>query len=400
MDKKIKEIMNHNHRLHLLLIIIFISSLGQVSSDLYLPSLPNMANYFLVNSNWIQFTIAFYMSGFCMSQLVYGPWSDAVGRRLPLLAGLVINCIGSVICWLSPNIYLLFLGRLIQGLGVGAGYSLARPMLRDLFEKEILAFYNSFLAITTVVILTIAPILGGYIQQYFGWRYNFLFLSIYGFLILCLFYRKTPETSQFHHRDNFKIKVILMNTKLLLKSPIFLRYSLCPFLTYAGILAWITEVPIVLQESIGLSPVQFGWVYIFSGLGFSLGGFLNMKFVIRLGIELMMKIGVVFQLFAGILMLVFYYLEFFNTIVIVLPILFFMLGSSLVFPNSSAGALTPFPKIAGTAGALFGFMQILGGAIASSLIALTDRHDQLPIALAFIITASMSLFIFRVFKIA
>lgn len=388
-----------NHSIGLLFIILLVSSLGQVTSDLYLPSLPSMAKSLSVDINWIQFTIAIYMAGFCISQLVYGPWSDAIGRRTPLLIGLSINFIGSLICWLSPNIYLLFLGRFIQGLGVGAGYSLARPMLRDLFEKETLAVYNSYLAISTVVILTTAPILGGYIQQYAGWRYNFLFLSIYGFLILYFFYLKTPETSKFHHQDNFKIKVIIMNTKILLKNPIFLRFSLCPLLTYAGILAWITEAPIVLQEIVGLTPVQFGWLYIFSGIGFALGGFLNMKFVIKLGIERMMNIGFLSQLVAGFLMLLFYLLGYINTAVIVMPILLFMMGSSLVFPNSSAGALTPFPKIAGTAGALFGFMQILGGAGSSSLVALSHDQNQLPIAIAFIMTALLSILIFRLFNL-
>lgn len=394
----IKEKKNRtNHNLNLLVIVLLVSSLGQVNADLYVPSLPSMAKNLSVDINWIQFTIAIYMAGFSISQLVYGPWSDAVGRRSPLLIGLFINFIGSLICWLSPNIYFLFLGRFIQGLGVGAGYSLARPMLRDLFEKETLAVYNSYLAVSTVVILTTAPILGGYIQQYAGWRYNFLFLSIYGFLIL-YFFLKTPETSKFHHKDNLKISVLLMNIKILLKSPIFLRFSLCPMLTYAGILAWVTDAPIVLQEKVGLNPAQFGWIYIFSGIGFALGGFLNMKFVTRFSIDRMMNIGFLSQCSAGLLMLFFYQLGYINTSVIVFPILLFMLGSSLVFPNSSAGALTPFPKIAGTAGALFGFMQILGGAGSSSLIALYHGENQLPIAIALITTTLLSILIFNLYK--
>ena len=387
-----------DHRIGLLTLILLVSSLGQVTSDLYLPSLPNMAKSLSVDTNWIQFTIAIYMAGFSLSQLVYGPWSDAIGRRCPLLIGLSINLIGGLICWLSPNIYLLFLGRFIQGLGVGAGYSLARPILRDLFEKELLAVYNSYLAVATVVILTTAPILGGYIQQYAGWRYNFLFLSLYGFLILYLVYLKTPETSKFHHKDNLKIKIILMNTRILLKSPVFLRFSLCPLLTYAGILAWLTEAPIVLQEKVGLNPVQFGWIYIFSGIGFAMGGFLNMKFVTRFGIDRMMNLGFLSQLGAGLLMLCFYLLGYINTEVIVVPILLFMMGSSLVFPNSSAGALTPFPRIAGTAGALFGFMQTLGGAASSSVVALVHEKSQLPIAMVFIVTTLFSIMIFFIFK--
>lgn len=387
-----------NRSIGLLLIILLVSSLGQVTSDLYLPSLPSMAKSLTVNTNWIQFTVAVYMAGFCVSQLVYGPWSDAIGRRRPLLMGLSISFIGSLVCWVSPNIYLLFLGRFLQGIGVGAGTALARPILRDLFEKETLAVYNSYLAIASVVILTIAPVIGGYIQQYLGWRYNFLFLTIYSFLILYFSYYKTPETCTHHHKDNFKLKVILTNSKVLLKSPIFIKFSIYPLLTYAGILAWLTEAPIVLQETVGLDPVQFGWLYVFSGIGFALGGFLNMKFVVRFGIEQMINIGFFCQLSAGLLMLMFFLLNYINAYVIVMPILFFMVGSSLVFPNSSAGALNAFPKIAGTAGAIFGFTQVLGGVISSSAVALAHDSSQLPIAIAFIIASLLSILVSYIFQ--
>lgn len=387
-----------NHTIGLLIVILLISSLGQVTSDLYLPSLPNMAKSLNVDTHWIQFSIAIYMVGFSVSQLIYGPWSDAIGRRTPLLIGLSINFIGGLTCWFSPNIYMLFLGRFLQGLGVGAANSLARPILRDLFDKEKLAIYNSYLAVSAVFILSTAPVLGGYIQHYAGWRYNFLFLSLYGLLILCAYYCRVPETSQHHHKDNFKLQTVLINAKILVKNPIFLRFSLCPLLTYAGILAWLTAAPIVLQEKVGLNSVQFGWLYIFSGIGFATGSILNVKLVTRVGIDKMMELGFFCQLVAGGLMLIFYLLGYINTFVIIVPIILFMMGAGLVFPNSSAGALIPFPKIAGMAGALFGFVQILGGIISSSAIALAQDENQFPIAIAFITTALLSVLIFRVFK--
>ena len=112
----------------------------------------------------------------------------------------------------------------------------------------------------------------------------------------------------------------------------------------------------------------------------------------------MMELGFLCQISAGGLMLFFYLLGYINTYVIIIPIIVFMMGSSLVFPNSSAGALTPFPKIAGMAGALFGFVQILGGAISSGVIALAQDENQFPIAIVFIITALLSMLVFRVFK--
>ena len=179
---------------------------------------------------------------------------------------------------------------------MGAANSLARPILRDLFEKETLAIYNSYLAVASVFILSIAPVLGGYIQHYAGWRFNFLFLSVYGFFILCSFYFKIPETSLHHHRNNYKFKVIVMNAKTLLKSPIFLKFSLCPLFTYAGITAWLTAAPIVLQERVALTSVQFGWIYVLSGVGFATGAFLDAKLVASFGMNKMMKLGFFCQL--------------------------------------------------------------------------------------------------------
>ncbi|MGQ3888735.1 multidrug effflux MFS transporter [Legionella sp. CNM-1927-20] len=377
----------------ILTIVLLVSSLGQVTSDLYLPSLPSMAIKLNVSTSWIQMTVAVYMAGFSLSQLIYGPLSDAIGRRIPLITGLSIVFVGSMFCWLSANIYFLLMGRFLQGLGAGAGTSLTRPILRDLFEKEKLAVYNSYLAISSVFILSTAPVLGGYIEQFLGWRYNFVFLSLYSFMILCFSY-KLSETGQHHHKDNLKAANVINNLTYLLKSPVFLKFSLIPLLTYAGILACLTATPIVLQEKVGLSPVQFGWLYIFSGFGFALGGVINANYVKIFGIDAMIRLGFLCQFSAGLLMLLFYLLGYINTWVIITPIVIFMLGSSLVFPNSSAGALTPFPKIAGTAGAIFGFLQILGGALSSSAIALFHDESQLPMAMTLLITSLISMLIF------
>ncbi|WP_419421376.1 multidrug effflux MFS transporter (plasmid) [Legionella sp. D16C41] len=388
--------MKNDQSISIVVIILLVATLGQVASDLYLPSLPSIAIKLNINTSWIQMTLAIYMAGYSLSQLIYGPLSDAIGRRIPLIIGLSIAFIGGMVCYLSLEIHYLLIGRFLQGLGAGAGTSLARPILRDLFEKEKLAVYNSYLAISSVFILSAAPVLGGYIEQFLGWRYNFLFLSLYSFITLCFFYAKVSETNQHHCRDNLKLSKIINNIGCLFKSPVFLKFSLCLVLTYAGILAWLTAAPIVLQEKVGLTPVQFGWIYIFSGLGFALGGIINANYVTKFGINTMINFGFLCQFSAGLLMLLFYLLGYMNVYVIVTPIAIFMCGSSLVYPNSSAGALTPFPKIAETAGAIFGFMQILGGALSSSTIALVHHKSQLPIAIAFLITSLISILIFYI----
>lgn len=382
----------------ILAILLLVSTISQVTSDLYLPSLPHMAVNLSVSTHSIQFTVTLYMIGLCLSQLIYGPMSDAFGRRRPLLFGLSLNVIGSILCWGAPNIYLLYIGRCLQGLGAGAGLVIARSMLRDLFSGETLAKYNSYQAIAGVFILSTAPVLGGYIQYHLGWRFNFAFLCGYGLVILFAFYTFISETNRYLHPENFTTPVILKNCKSLLTSTVFLRYAFCPLFAYAGILAWLTASPIVLQNVVGLNAVQFGWIYVISGLGFATGGFLNAKLVQRFKIEKMILLGFSVQLLAGVFMLFFYLLGFVNAWVIVPPIGIYMLGSSLVFPNSSAGAFGPFHKIAGTAGALFGFMQILGGAAASGIIGIVHDNNQLPMAIAFVTTALLSFIFFIALK--
>jgi Bcr/CflA subfamily drug resistance transporter len=381
-----------------LVIILLISSLGQVMSDLYLPSLPAMAETLGVHTDWIQLTLTVYMLGYCLSQLIYGPFSDAIGRRPPVLFGLGLSLVGSVLCWESVSIYWLFIGRLLQGFGVGAGMALTYSILRDLFEKETLAKYNSFLSMSSVGILVLAPILGGYIQFYIGWRYNFVFLGTYTLFILIFFYYKMPETNQYSHQMHRTFKSIWSNIQQLCTSVHFLRFTLCTFCAYAGILAWLTAAPIVLQNIVGLNAVEFGWLYLFSGLGFAFGGFLNAKYVMKYGIEYLMKHGMAYQFLSGLLMLLFYLLGYINTYVIMVPVILFMFGSAFVFPNASARAFDPFAKIAGAAGGVFSFMQILGGVVSSSILSAVHDDNQLPMAIAFILTSLLSITIFTVFK--
>lgn len=395
MDKECSTNNIHENLKLVLGVILLISSIGQVMSDLYLPSLPSMAKNLKVDTTYIQFTIALYMVGFCLSQLFYGPISDGIGRRKPIIYGLIICFIGSILCTIADNISIIYIGRFLQGLGVGSGTALARAVLRDLFSDEILAKHNSYIAMASILILAIAPVLGGYIETYLGWRFNFIFLTLYGAITLLLFFFSLNETNQHMHPENLIPKVIKRNITELLTNRPFLRFALCPLLSYAGILAWLTAAPILLQETIGVSAVEFGYIYLLSSIGFVLGGFLNAKMVENQGLEKMMTIGFVLQLIAGLIMFISYAASYLNILVIIIPVMLYMMGSSLIFSNSSAGALKSFAHIAGLAGAIFGFMQVLGGVIASNIFSVIHEENQLPMSVAFILTAGLGIVLFK-----
>ncbi len=378
----------------LFIIIVFIGSLSQITADLYLPSLPAIFHGLNTSVHAVQLSISVYMLGFALSLLVYGPISDGIGRHKPLLVGISICLLGGIICASAQTIVALIIGRLIQGLGAGALKVVPSSMLRDLFSGNKLVKYMSYTAIIGVGFLATGPLLGGYIQHYLGWRANFWFLVLCALLALLAVIFIFPETNKHLHPENLRIRTIKRNTMTLITNPIFIGYSFVSLLTFGALLAWLTAGPIVLQNILGLTPVGFGWAYTLTGIAFAIGAFINSRYVSHFGIESMLQLGLLGILIAGLLMLVLKFLGFTNVFVIVGPAMVLLFGASLVFPNTSAGIFQPFPKIAGTLASLFYTMRVLGGAIASSILALSHDVNQIPMAIAFIVTALAAWVIF------
>ena len=171
---------------YVVFISILFSSFGQVASDLYLPSLPDIAVSLNTNSHLSQATVFFYMIGYSVSYLVFGPLSDAIGRRHPLIFGLTLCLIGTILCLTANSIWQLMIGRCIQGFGAGSGVVIASAIVRDLFEGSNLAKIYSYLGVSNIIMIANAPLLGGYLQHLFGWRSNFIFLlfwALFAFLV-------------------------------------------------------------------------------------------------------------------------------------------------------------------------------------------------------------------------
>ncbi len=376
------------------LIMVLVSSLGQLTSDLYLPSLPAIAIDLHSNNHAAQWTLSIYMLGFAITQLLYGPISDGVGRRKPLLLGLMLGLVGGVMCFFAHDIQALMIGRLIQGVGAGATLSLPAAILRDIFEGKNLAKYSSYAGLISAGVLAMGPLLGGYVQEYCGWRADFILLMVYSLIALIAVFCLVPETNTHTHPENLRPRIIKQNLSTLFVSPIFIGYCACSLFAYGAILAWLTSGPIVLQTVVGLSPVSFGWLYILTGIAFSLGAFSNGKAVGAIGIERMLRFGLMIILLAGVLMAGFKFVGYVNAVVIMLPVLLVMFGASWVFPNSSAGIFQPFPKIAGTAAAIFYSARVLAGSIFSGLVAWMPSHSQLPMAFAFMLSALLALGVF------
>lgn len=385
----------HTKRI-LFLIILFVGCLGQFASDIYSPAIPAISVALKTQINLVQMSMALYMLGMALSLLVYGPLSEGFGRKSPLLIGLSIFIVGSVLCLFAPTIHALIVGRFIQGLGVGACAGLWRSIFRDVFAGVELAKYGSYLSMLVTFVIPAAPMVGSNLLHFVGWRSIFAFLLLYAVITGLIVIFLLQETSRHHHKKRLKPSFIFANYKTLFGNKIFLITTSCIFLSYGAFFSWFAVGPVLLIHRIGLSVLAFGWFsFLGGGAAFMLAGIINGKLVGRFGIERMMRFGWCVVLLAGFLMVVGYFFFGVELWSILLPAVLFFLGSTFLWPNAFAMAMTPFGDIAGYAGTSYSFMQLSGGAVIGALVAHLPDSSQVPLGLLFMSTALISLLLFK-----
>ncbi len=385
-----------NSHSFLCFVILLVACLAGISSDIYAPSLPAIAHDLNAPIDKVQWSMAIFMLGISLSQLIYGPLSEGIGRKAPLIAGLVITLIGSVICFYAPTISVLIWGRFIQGIGAGAGASLWRTIFRDSFTGEASTKYLAYLAIFITFVVPASPTLGGYLEVYLGWRSIFVFLVLYTLLTILIVCMGLKETAQHHHKSRLRFSFIFSSFQQLLSSRIFMGYSFCTFLSYGAFFSWYAVGPVLLIENIGLSPIEFGWITLLGGgTAMATAGYLNGKMVVRVGSHFMLRLGWSLMVVAGVLMLALKFLYGLNTFSIVAPMILFYFGSTFIWPGAFTGAFAPFGKIAGYAGALYSFLQIGGAAVLGSLVAYLPDTNQVPLACIFIVASALAWGIFE-----
>lgn len=374
-------------------LLFLLSCLGQITSDIYLPAFPAMRDAFHTTEKMMQISLSVFMFGFSFSHLIFGPISDSTGRRKPLLIGIAICIAGTIVCLFSYHIQYLIVGRALQGLGAGAGSVLCLSILRDVYAGNVLAKISSFLSIARVLLLASSPLIGGYLLHFFNWQACFIFILIYATFCWLGSFLILQETNQYQYLHSTVLSGILKNIWKIGTDKIFLSYAFFVMLAFGGILAWLATLPFLLQDVVGITPVQFGWVAAIAGLFFIVGGLINAILVEKMGLDKMLLVGLQVMLLAGLSMLTFGLWHIINTLVIIIPVIIYIIGSSFIFANAYAGAMSPFEKMAGTASAVFGFLQILGGAISSFIMSIFHTYNQIPLSIILLLSACLALFV-------
>jgi len=371
-------------------VILLFMALTQTTTDQYVPSLPAIAEFFKSSTASIQLTLTMFMLGLSLSHLFYGPLSDKMGRKPPIIFGVGLSILGSLCCYLAPSIGLLIAGRFLQGFGIGCCNSVGRSIVRDLFTDRMLAKIGSYVGIVSIFIMAASPILGGYLEQRFGWRANFLFLFVFGLFVWLLALWVLPETNMQLNPQATQLKVMKANYLYLLQSRIFLGYTLCACFAFSGLISYLTIAPFLFQNLLGLTPLQFGQLTFFIAGAICLSGIVNSILVMKQGVATMVFVGVLLMIAGGVTLCITALLSIHHVVAIMLPMALFSMGAGFTFINAFAGAFHPFPQMAGTVGALYASLQDLSAAGTSGLIAVSKQYSHYSLAIILLISGLSS----------
>jgi DHA1 family bicyclomycin/chloramphenicol resistance-like MFS transporter len=364
-------------QLKFVLILGGLSAFGPLSIDMYLPALPRMAEDLRAADTTVQLTLSAFIAGLALGQLVLGPLSDAVGRRRPLLAGLALYVVGSVLCTVSPDAWLLVAARLVQSLGAAAGIVIARAIVRDLYSGTAMTKFFSTLMLVSGLAPILAPLIGGQLLNWTSWRGVFVVLTAFGALLLAVVVFALPEPSSV--RSPARLGQVMRTYGRLALDRNFAGYALASGLLFASMFAYISGSSFVLQGVYGLSPQAYSVVFGTNGVGLVLAGQLNGRLVGRIRERALLFSGLLLGALGGTSVLL---AAFFRAPLAVLLVSLFLLVSSigLVMPNASSLALAEHARSAGAASALLGVLQFVVGAVATPLAGLGEPGTAVPMA--------------------
>ncbi|WP_020422521.1 Bcr/CflA family multidrug efflux MFS transporter [Amycolatopsis sp. ATCC 39116] len=375
------------------LILGGLSAFAPLSIDMYLPALPRMADDLRSSAPTLQLTLTAFIIGLALGQLIAGPLSDSLGRRRPLLAGLVLYAVASVLCAVSPTAELLIVGRSVQALGAAAGMVIARACVRDLFAGTAMTKFFSMLMLVSGLAPILAPVIGGQVLRLTSWRGVFVVLAVFGAVLLVAAALAMPETLPAERRRPARIGSTLRGYGVLLRDRSFVGYALSAGLMFAGLFAYISASSFVLQDVYGLSPQEYSLVFGANGLGIVIAGQVNGRIVGRVRERTLLTVGLSASAAGGVGVLA-AALAGLPLGVLLAPLLVMVSSIGLVMPNASSLALAEHPHNAGAASALLGVMQFVVGGLATPLVSIGGEASAVPMGVVMAAFAVVALVVF------
>lgn len=374
--------MSNSNKLMLLTTLTIMCALGLISTDIYIPALPFMAEDLKVKGSMLQLSLSTYCLGLAVAQLIYGPLSESFGRKPIVIIGVTIFILSSFTIMLAPNIDILLFARMFQAIGAAAGQTIGRAIISEFYTKEemgkIFATIFPFIGLSPAI----APMIGGCINYYLGWRAIFFFIGMLGILLILLIYFKLPETRSKDVRSAINLKIIGKNYLKLLANKTFWKYALAPCVAYIAYFAYLAETPFLFAKY-NFNTQAIGFFYIHLSVSYILGNLTAHRLLSKFNLPQVLLWGYYCFMIGGISMVIFNY-NFSKEMLVLnllIPSAVLTFGNGFLIPLGSAGVMSSFPQKAGLASGLLGFVQLSAASISTSWIGYITKGDTLNLSL-------------------
>ncbi|WP_293305165.1 MFS transporter [Pedobacter sp. UBA5917] len=360
------------------------------ATDIYIPSLPDMAGAINVSNVQVQLTLSIFLISYGVSQLFIGSVLDSFGRYKICLYALLIFAAASIVIATSHNIYLIYFMRVIHGVTVGAIVVAKRAYFVDLFEGDQLKHYLSLFSIIWSTGPIVAPFIGGYLQTAFGWESNFYFLA--GFAVVFALLEMIFSGETLRHFTDFQLKKITAIYGEMIKTTSFTLGIVMLGLAYCMVMVYNMTGPFIIEHHLNFSPVVAGYSSLFLGFAWMVGGFIgkatiNKPFFKRLMINSLLQVAFVVLMILSL-----------NFIANLWSLIFFAfiihVGAGYTFNNYFTFCLSKFPKNAGIAGGLTGgFTYVIVSFLSYGVVNLIPAKDERNLSHSYLIMILLSVLV-------
>ena len=373
-------------RLRLVLVLGFLIALGPLTIDLYLPALPTIMTDLQSTAAAVQLTLTGTLAGLALGQLVVGPLSDALGRRRPLLVGVSVHIVASLLCVVAPNLAVLGGLRILQGLGAAAAAVVAMAVVRDLFVGLAAAKLFSRLMLVMGAAPILAPTLGGIVLNWSQWRGVFVVLALFGVGIVTVTALALPETLPAERRRSGGVRATVRVYGSLFTDRTFVGLILVAGLAMAAMFAYVAGSSFVFQEQYGMNEQEFGFTFGVGAIGLIAATQLNVRLLRRWSPAQILIRALVAGAVCGLVLLAVAATGAGGLPGVLLPLWLVLASAGLALPNAPALALSRHGEAAGTAAALLGAVQFGVGALAAPMVGVLGTG---AVAMAIVIATGM-----------
>ena len=369
--------LSFGERLTYVLVLGALTALGPFTIDLYLPAFPAIEGDLGISSALVQLTLTATAIGFGLGQLLFGPWSDRIGRRMPLILASSAHVVASIAVVASNDILWLSIFRTLQGVGAAAGSVVAMAMVRDLFGGQPLVRMLSRLALVSGLAPILAPVIGSQLLLLFDWRGIFVFLAAYGMVVLAAVLIFIVETLPPEHRQARGHTRVWDRYRAVFSDRLFVGVAIISGMTFSALFAYLSASPFLFQQVYGLDPQQYGLLFAANSVGVVIGVQVSARLARRVGPQWILAVSTAMLLASALAIIVFDLagLGFWGVLI---PLWIFITGCGFGFPLVQVLALAGHPNEAGTAASVLGALNFGLAGLLSPLVGILGIDTAVP----------------------